>query len=231
MRDNRGKERASWAGRWASILVVWLLVMGGFLVMFPFNQPGAKGEKFHESGSATFEDGNFGGFDYNGGDVGDKKITWFAADSPHIVNNTFIVEDGYILEIEAGCEVRLNDSIVLQIGQTTRAAFYCNGSLGVDTTFKQKVAGSPWQGIYLVEGGYGNIEHTNVSGGGLFYILNSSLDMSYCNVFNMDAWGIYAPGSTVSVTHCAINNTASPAIRAIGSDLTVADSQFRDISS
>jgi len=112
-----------------SVIIVWLLVLGIFVAFLPIGFTGVKALKYHSSGSAIWEDADAGGgVDYNGDTVGDKKITWHAIHNPHIVDNSFAVQDGYILEIEAGAQILLNENIFIQIGSSTGASLYANGT-------------------------------------------------------------------------------------------------------
>lgn len=218
--------------RTTSILIVWLLVMGGFLVALPISQPAVEALD-HTGQSAAWEDQNDpsgnpappGGTDYNGDIAWDGKVTWHAgAASPHILSSFFIVQDDYIFELEAGVTVQIDAGYVIQVGQTTGATFYSNGTLGSPVLIIQNVSGQRWGGIYIVEGSYGYMEYTGMTGGGVIYVLNSSLDMDYSVIVDMNSYGILASGSTVSVINGAIAYTAQPGIRATGSTLSVRNS-------
>ena len=169
--------------RVASAMVIWLLVASVLLVVVPLESPGTEALLYHSGGSAAWEDQDFGGgLDYNGDPAGDNKITWHAVNNSHIMDKSFVVNDGYILEIEAGVDLKLNTSVVLQVGSTTGASFYCNGTPGSFVTISWNISSSPWLGIYIVAGSYSNIEYTTIYGGGTIWVDDSTLDMSVSGV-------------------------------------------------
>ncbi|UCE73779.1 MAG: right-handed parallel beta-helix repeat-containing protein, partial [Methanomassiliicoccales archaeon] len=214
-----------------SALIVWVLVVSGFMMMLPFSFPTVKGDLVHDQ-SAQWEDsdasdGNPGnGLDYNGGPAGDMKVTWREVNNTHFVTDNFIVQDGYILEIEAGADVRIDSGYFIRIGDsvTGGGTIYCNGTTDNRIIITQYSSGSPWYSIEILEGSYGYMENTDVDGGGRIYALNSTLDMINCSVMDMDSFGIDATGSTVTLTNCTIANTDQPGIYVLASTLTVEDS-------
>lgn len=211
-----------------SMIITCLLVMSGFLVLFSISLSTVEAPLVHNM-SAQWEDQDRGdGLDYNGDTVGDKKVTWHAVNNSHIVDDNFFVQDGYILEFEAGVIVQIDPGYVIQVGQTTGASLYSNGTPVAPVMIQQNASGSPWGGIYITEGSYGYMQFTGITGGGIVYILNSTLDMSYCGIGMMNSFGIYSMVSTVTLINCGIAYTAQPGIYALGSIFSVSNSYIAD---
>ncbi len=228
MEKKNEKDRNFWASRTTSMIITCLLVMSGFLVLFPISVPTVEAPLVHNI-SAQWEDQDRGdGFDYNGDTVGDKKVTWHAVNNSHIVDDNFFVDDGYVLEFEAGVIVQIDPNFIIVVGQNTGAAFYSNGTPVFPVLIQQNSSGSPWGGIYIREGSYGYMEYTGITGGGLVYVLNSTLDMSYCGIGMMNSYGILLEGSTAKMTNCGILYTAQQGIVALGSTLSVTNSYIAD---
>jgi hypothetical protein len=227
--EKKNEKNANFrARRTTSAIITCLLVMSGFLVLFPITLPTVEAPLVHNA-SAQWEDQDFGGgLDYNGDTAGDGKVTWHAINNSHIVDDDFFVQDGFILEFEAGVVVQIDPGFVIQVGQTTGASIYSNGTLFAPVMIQRNSSGSPWGGIYLIEGSYGYMEFTGITGGGFVYVLNSTLDMSYCGIAMMNSYGILSSGSTVSITYCGIAYTAQQGIAAIGSTLSVTNSYIAD---
>jgi parallel beta-helix repeat protein len=228
MKKKREKNRIFKARRTTSAVITCLLVTSGFLMLFPISVPTVEAPLVHNA-SAQWEDQDFGGgLDYNGDPAGDGIVTWHTVNNSHIVDNNFFVEDGYALELEAGVVVHIDPGFVIQVGQTTGASIYSNGTLFAPVMIQQNSSGSPWGGIYLIEGSNAYMEFTGITGGGLIYVLNSTLEMNYCGIAMMNSYGILSSGSTVSITHCGIAYTAQQGIAAIGSTLSVTNSYIAD---
>lgn len=218
-----------------SAIVVWLLVAGVFLAVFSTFHPAAEAQKYHSNVWASWEDSDASdgnatnGLDYNGDPADDKKITWHAADNPHIVNQDFYVNDGYILKIEAGVDIRLDLGVFIYIGTANGAAFYCNGTPGLEITFTQNLTGQYWDGLYLLPGSEGFIDYTRIDGGNYTYVGSSTLYMNSSVVTDMVQFGIYSTDSDVFISDSTINNTVSPGIYVTNSRLSVKNSYLADI--
>jgi hypothetical protein len=213
----------------ASAIIIWLLVASILLVVVPLESPGTEALLYHSGGSASYEDGDFGGgLDYNGDPAGDNKVTWHAANNSHIIDQNFFVNDGYILEIEAGVDLKLDPNVVLQVGTAGIAWLYCNGTMGSFITISENVSLSPWQGIFVVFGSYCSIEYTTITGGGIVYVEGSTLDMSVSGISIMNSFGIYSTDSTVTVSGSVIVFTAQPGIYALDSTLSLTGSFISD---
>ncbi len=199
--------------RITSMIVIGILVLGGFLIIFPLNQPTVKADLFHNI-SAQWEDQDFGsGLDYNGDPAGDRKVTWHAINNTHYVDDNFFVNDGYIFEIEAGCLVQIDPGYVIQVGFTTGATMFANGTSSMPVLITQNVTGSEWLGIYLVVRSYASFNYTIINGGGIVYVDTATLNMTKSLVMNMGQVGIYATTSTINIMDSVFVNTSSSAIR------------------
>jgi hypothetical protein len=85
MEKKNEKDMNFRARRTTSMLIVSLLVMSGFLVLFPITLPIVEAPLVHNA-SAQWEDQDRGdGFDYNGDTPGDGKVTWHTVNNSHIV--------------------------------------------------------------------------------------------------------------------------------------------------
>jgi hypothetical protein len=191
--------------------------------MFPLSEPKAKAILYHNN-TAQWEDQDFGGgLDYNGDPALDNKVTWHPANNSHIVNSNFFVNDGYIFELEAGVIVQTDPGVVIQVGTVaTGATFYANGTIGNPVMMGPNSSG-PWGGIYFVFGSYGSIQGSWIDQGDLLYVDSSTLDVNASALTDMNSFGIYGTGSTVTVTFTAIIGTGtSPGIYALNSTLAAA---------
>lgn len=218
MKKKGGEYEYLKAKRATSFLIVWLLVASGFLLVFPISQPTAFADKDHTN-SAQWEDQNFGGgLDYNGDPAGDMKVTWHNKDNNHTVSNNFIVQDGYILEIEAGAEVRIDPGFVIQVGQdTTGATMFVNGTPVSPVLLTQNVTGSAWEGIYILTRSYVSFNYTDVSGANVIYVGAATMNMTNSSIINMGQFGIYALSSSIFVANSTIMDVDQVGIYAMSS--------------
>jgi parallel beta-helix repeat protein len=215
--------------RTKSVVIVSILVASALFVIFPMSLPTAEATKYHYMGSAALEDQDRGdGFDYNGDTVGDMKITWHAgADSPHIVNGDFLVEDGYILEIEADVEVRIDPGFTIQVGEVNGARLYCNGtSSSSQVQITENVTGSSWGNIKIVSSSIGYLDYTEVTDGIELYVNGSNFFINNSLVRMMDQCGIRAISSTISVTNSQIDYSNRTAIYCDSTDAMIDNSSI-----
>ncbi|UCG70820.1 MAG: right-handed parallel beta-helix repeat-containing protein [Thermoplasmata archaeon] len=208
-----------------SIVLVWLLVASGFLVVFPMSLPTAEAFLLH-SNSAAWEDSDMwdgvpGGPDYNGDPANDGKITWHAVNNSHIVVTNFVVEDGYILEIEAGVVIEIDPSDAISVGQATGATFYSNGTFFQPVMVTTTTPGSSWQGIFINTRSYAFMDYTMIDSGGVIQVLSAALDMDNSAIRSCNQPGIYADSSTISVTNSYIADTEMGGIFCSGSDAVI----------
>jgi parallel beta-helix repeat protein len=221
MSMKRRDDYKSMGRRTTSVIIVGVLVASALFVIFPLNLPSVEATKYHYMGSAAMEDQDRGdGFDYNGDTVGDMKITWHAgADSPHIINNDFLVDNDYILEIEAGAVVKIDPDYMIKVGATMGASLYSNGtSSSSQVLIIQNVTDSPWDWLFIVNGSYASIDFTVIDGGGEVRVSNADLFINNSNVTNMEETGIRAIDSTISVINCFIENNYDAGIYCDSSD-------------
>jgi parallel beta-helix repeat protein len=219
--NKRGNHELLRGKRVISVIIITLLVTGGFLIVFPLSQPTVKAELYHNTSAATEDLDRGDGFDYNGDTPGDGKVTWHAMNNTHYVNDDFFVNDGYIFEIEAGCMVQIAQGFVVQVGTGSGATMYANGTSSMPVVITQNVTGEIWQGIYITTRSFAYFNYTVVNGGNVIWVNMATMNMTNTLIINMDQVGVYATTSTINIMDSAIVNVTSAAIRCDSSDAVI----------
>jgi hypothetical protein len=213
-----------------SIVTISILVASSVLVLLPILEPKAGALLYHDN-STAWEDQDFGGgLDYNGDIAGDNKITWHPANNSHVIRGNYLVDDDYILELEAGVIVQTDPGFVIQVGQITGGSFYANGSVGNPVLMGPNGTGV-WEGIYLLSGSYGLIQSTLIDQLNWVYVSDSTLDVNTSAIYNTNSVGLYGTGSNINATLTGIFNTNAPGLYVTNSNLFASNCFITDAQS
>ena len=120
------------------------------------------------------------------------STTWTLVGSPHIVVGSCTVSAGVTLTVQAGCELRFDNSAYLNVYGTLSAP----GTVGLPILFTRRDASDAWTGLYLQPGGsatlsYCTVEYATGGGGGYGFYCNGAMpSLDHCS-FHDNNYGLY----------------------------------------
>jgi uncharacterized membrane protein len=131
-----------------------------------------------------------GATDHSGAITADA--TWLAADNPHVIVSSVIVQAGATLTLQPGVQVVGNSGQLLQIQGQLQA----QGLSGQEITLDRNAATGTWGGIYVQTAGTIDLDHCVIDNAyyGISHGSSGAVALNNCSISG-GSYGIYATGS------------------------------------
>jgi len=157
---------------------------GGYAIVAPANLLG------NISGNMVISGNGHDAFKSEGGDI--KTGTWYDYDIPFIINGNSTVINGHTLTIEAGCEIRFNESRWLRMW----GGLIANGTSGEHIVFTSNLAtpsAGDWGKLFFEDPELSSLSYCDISYSG-----------KYDNLYNDGSIYLEGSGSNLDISNCTI---------------------------